>query len=412
MSSHAAALCLKCRGARNLCGKPFCPLLSYWKALREIELPEATELHGPSPPTVFVGRHGYPKVSFSLGVLVTGGEASLLENQEKWLGKPLSEILRMRLAVVRGETKVDIRHADIPEEWRLASISKDPVDIEMALARKPSLRVLLDVFSPPLGPAGPVQKIRVSGELKLTRPVEKMYYSLDVKASDAVMYLYESGIPVSHIQRMLSTGALGYAFQRKLVPTRWSITAVDSTISQRLIEKIKDFEPFTEFLFFQWKHEDNNFIGIIVPRGWSYEWIEAWFPHTMWNPSSRIEVEGDYEGYKGRTTYASLGGCYYAARLAAAEYMLREKRQGTAILIREIYEGFFSPIGVWFVRENIRQLFRTKPEKYSSLGEVLERLGKATRLPLQVWLEKSRLLRNLLRQESILNYFSMHARGG
>jgi hypothetical protein len=286
------------------------------------------------------------------------------------------------------------------------------VDIEMALARKPSFRVLLDVFSPPLGPAGPVQKIRVSGEPRLTRPVEKMYYSLDVKASDAVMYLYESGIPVSHIQRMLSTGALGYAFQRKLVPTRWSITAVDSTISQRLIEKIKDFEPFTEFLFFQWKHEDNNFIGIIVPRGWSYEWIEAWFPHTMWNPSSRIEVEGDYEGYKGRTTYASLGGCYYAARLAAAEYMLREKRQGTAILIREIYEGFFSPIGVWFVRENIRQLFRTKPEKYSSLGEVLERLGKATRLPLQVWLEKSRLLRNLLRQESILNYFSMHARGG
>jgi hypothetical protein len=92
--------------------------------------------------------------------------------------------------------------------------------------------------------------------------------------------------------------------------------------------------------------------------------------------------------------------------------MLREKRQGTAILIREIYEGFFSPIGVWFVRENIRQLFRTKPEKYSSLGEVLERLGKATRLPLQVWLEKSRLLRNLLRQESILNYFSTHARGG
>jgi hypothetical protein len=140
---------------------------------------------------------------------------------------------------------------------------------------------------------------------------------------------------------------------------------------------------------------------VIAPGAWSYEWIEAWFPHTTWNPGATVEVEGDWEGYWGRTTYASLGGCYYAARLATAEYMLREGFQGTAVLIREIYEGFFLPIGVWFVRESVRALFRSRPERYDSLGEVLERLGRSTRLPLGVWLEKSALLGRMLRQERL-----------
>jgi len=114
-----------------------------------------------------------------------------------------------------------------------------------------------------------------------------------------------------------------------------------------------------------------------------------------------VEVEGDWESYWGRTTYASLGGCYYAARLATAEYMLREGFQGAAVLIREIYEGFFLPIGVWFVRESARALFRSKPERYDGLREVLERLGRSTRLPLSVWLERSALLKRMLRQERL-----------
>ncbi|MEM4530944.1 MAG: hypothetical protein QXY39_03665, partial [Thermofilaceae archaeon] len=82
-------------------------------------------------------------------------------------------------------------------------------------------------------------------------------------------------------------------------------------------------------------------------------------------------------------------------------YMLREGFQGVAILIREIYEGFFLPIGVWFVRENVRALFRSKPERYDTLDDVLARLSRATRLPLSVWLNKSALLRSLIRQERL-----------
>ena len=81
--------------------------------------------------------------------------------------------------------------------------------------------------------------------------------------------------------------------------------------------------------------------------------------------------------------------------------MLRERRQGAAILIREIYEGFFLPIGVWFVRENLREMFRSKPEKYDSLKEVFERLSRATRLPIYTWLSTSTLLR-ILRSQSRL----------
>jgi hypothetical protein len=165
-----------------------------------------------------------------------------------------------------------------------------------------------------------------------------------------------------------------------------------------LIEDVKRLPIIDSYLFFERRVSRNTFIAVIAPYAWSYEWIEAWFPYTTWNPGAEVEVEGDWEDYRGRTTYASLGGCYYAARLATAEFMLRTRKQGMAILIREIYEGFFLPIGVWFVRENLRRMFESRPEKYDQLEDVLERISRSTRLPLSTWLNTSRLLRSLLRQ--------------
>jgi hypothetical protein len=384
-----------------LCGKRVCPVFSLWRAIESVRVPRAIELEEPSPPSVFVGRVGYPRVRVAPAVAAAGGEVGLYERPEEWLRMPLEEVLRMRLGLVRGVLQADVRKPGALEEVALLAMSSRPVEVEVRFARPPRPSVRLDLFAPPFGPAGEAERVRLLGNPAVPRPLERVYGDEGLRAEEAVLYLYESGVPVSQIQRAFSVGALGSGGLRRLVPTRWSITAVDEIISRHLLERVRRLERLDKYLFFERKYADNTFVAILAPGPWSYEWIEAWFPHTTWNPGLTVEVEGDWEGFRGRSTYASLGGCYYAARLATAEYLLRLGRQATAVLIREIYEGFFLPIGVWFVRENVRQLFAARPERYDSLEEVLERLGRATRLPLSTWVSASRLLRDMLRQERL-----------
>ena len=54
----------------------------------------------------------------------------------------------------------------------------------------------------------------------------------DASAAVALVELYSSGISLDHISRLLSLGLLGK--KRKLVPTRWSITASDDMIGKEL----------------------------------------------------------------------------------------------------------------------------------------------------------------------------------
>lgn len=399
--SSKASLCLLCRGARGLCGKRACPVLDLWRAIESVRAPRGSALEGSSPPSVFVGRIGYPRVRLAPAAPPVSGDTSLYDSPERWLELGLSAVLEMRLSLVRGVITANVEKPAGLEDLQLLAISSRPVDLEIRFARPPKPVAKLDAFAPPLGPAAPAESFELLEDPKPAQPLEKAYYDTDLGAEEAMVRLYESGVPVSAIQRALSVGALGRGKLRRLVPTRWSITAVDDAISLHLIERVKRLREVDRYLFFERRHAHNAFVAIIAPGSWSYEWIEAWFPHTTWNPGLTVEVESDWEGCRGRTTYASLGGCYYAARLAAAEYMLREGFQGTVILIREIYEGFFLPIGVWFVRESVRELFKSQPERYDTLGEALERLGRATRLPLSVWLSKSALLRSLLRQESL-----------
>ena len=55
--------CIDCRGVRSMCGINPCPLLSQVsKKLPTYEKSAFDEMTGPSPPSVFIGRYGYPDV--------------------------------------------------------------------------------------------------------------------------------------------------------------------------------------------------------------------------------------------------------------------------------------------------------------------------------------------------------------
>jgi len=69
-------------------------------------------INGSSPPSVFVGTYGYPKVGVGPMLPPIHGDTTLLDNPEQWIGKSLVEIVNFRLNLVRGIHKLSIESTE------------------------------------------------------------------------------------------------------------------------------------------------------------------------------------------------------------------------------------------------------------------------------------------------------------
>ena len=403
-------LCVACKGAKYLCGKTRCPLIVRLKYyFQTVPLIEGTDVDGASPPGVFVGRIGYPYVYAGPLVPPVHEDTSLYDSPESWFGKSIDEIVSFRSILIRGKHRVHVRKFEdagkIMERTRELALSARSIDVELALKKIPSRRFVLDAEVQPFGPSALIKDLNV-GSGRWDHQIEKAYDDTDLKAADAVLDLYEKGVLVSKIQRAFSVGAFGLQDNRRLVPTRWSITAVDSIVSKDMIEQIKTFPEINECRVYESRYLDNRFEVLMIPGAWSYEALEAWYPGTVWNPSDRhIVMFSDWEGFEGRTRYASIGCCYYAARLAVGELLQKERRQATVIVLREAHPGYIMPVGVWQVRENVRNALRQRPLKFNTLEEVLACVASRLQIPLETWISRSKLLQDALFQKRISEYF-------
>ncbi len=394
-----------------LCGRPNCPVLAKASASAKVKpLMEREAIQGSSPPSVFVGYAGYPYVRAGPMIPPFFGNTGILDTPELWLGKGLEEIVEYRYSLIRGTRRIRIGEAR--EGGRLVSSLQElamgdgPVDSEATLFGKPKGPVIFSEYSQPFGPSAPLKSFEIS-DLRVDRRIERAYYDRDLKAAEAILDLYRKGVPVTKIQRAFSVGMLGRPQARKLVPTRWSITAIDSLLSAQIVDRLKGFETIDKCRVHSLRTLHNLFLAILLPLRWSFEWIEAWFPGSAWNlGGSRPALMGDYEGYGGRKTYASVGGCYYSARLAVAEGLLKERRQAAALVMREIYPGYSMPIGVWLVREGVRRMMGSEPKEFESLEEALAYARSELTVPLRRWIEHSTTLRNAFLQEKLPKYLS------
>ncbi|UCH03198.1 MAG: hypothetical protein JSV20_00710 [Candidatus Bathyarchaeota archaeon] len=405
------SLCLACRGSRRLCGKTRCPaLLKLYSFIRVNNRIKRGSLVGTSPPGVFVGRIGYPYVYAGPLVPPIRGDTSLFDSPELWLGRTVEEIVGFRTNLIRGKFRVNVKKPyEAPrflESTLDIALSKNPVDTEVTFRKKPSGKLLLDGTLQPMGPSVLIDRLRV-GNSKTDLNIEKAYSDTDLKAGDAIFNLFSNRVPVSKIQRAFSIGAFGLKKKRRLVPTRWSITAVDSTISKKLIQnEVKEKNLINEYRVYEHSYLGNKFVILLTPSSWKYEWIEAWYPGTTWNPQSRsIAMGSDWEGYKGRTTYASIGGCYYAVRLAAAEFLARENHQAGVIAMREIHPSFITPLGVWLNRECIRAAFKHDEKRFNTIHEAMTYINSRFTIKSRDWIKTSVLLKDALYQEKISKYF-------
>jgi hypothetical protein len=101
----------------------------------------------------------------------------------------------------------------------------------------------------------------------------------------------------------------------------------------------------------------------------------------------------EFEKHSGRTKYAyNEGGGYYAGRFAVAEALARVKRQARALVIREIYDSYVVPVGVWEVRENVRKAMEKKPTKHRSLKEALTDINSRLTIPVQRYVRSSQIM--------------------
>jgi hypothetical protein len=328
---------------------------------------------------------------------------------ELWFGKSMDEIVGFRSMLVRGMHRVNVwrfqEAGRIMEQTRELALSLDSVDVELALMKPPHRRLVLDDDVQPFGPSAPVRDLHV-GNARWDQQIEKAFYDTDLKAVDAVKGLYSDSVMVTKIQRAFSVGAFGLEKNRRLVPTRWSITAVDDILSKNLREKVKTYPEINEYRVYESRYLDNIFEVLMLPQAWSYEAMEAWYPGTIWNPTGKnVMIYGDWEGHEGRTTYASIGGCYYAARLAVCELLEKERRQATTIVLREAHPGYIMPVGVWQVRENVRNAMRQAPSKFRTLDEALIHISRQFEIPLSRWIQTSKLLQDALYQKKLTEYF-------
>jgi hypothetical protein len=377
--------------------------------MKSVPLMASEDIAGVSPPTVFIGRIGYPNVFAGPLVPPVHEDTSLYDLPELWFGRSMDEIVGFRSMLVRGKHQVQVQKFNeagkIMEQTRELALAENSVDIELNLTKKPRGSLFLSDDVQPFGPSAPIRDLHV-GNARFEHRIEKAYYDTDLRAVPAVLELYDRGVMVTKIQRAFSVGAFGIEKNRRLVPTRWSITAVDDMLSKNLAEQVKTFPEINEYRVYESQYLDNIFEILMIPDMWRYESMEAWYPGTVWNPNGkRTAIFSDREGNNGRTTYAQIGGCYYSARLAVCEQLVKERRQATVVVLREARPGYIMPVGVWQVRENVRNAMRQPPFIFKTLRESLQFIGSRFEIPLRRWILQSELLKNALFQKKITDFF-------
>ena len=354
-------------------------------------------LDGSSPPSVFVGSYGYPKVSVGPMVPPMHGDTTLLDSPELWVGKSLEEIVNFRLSLIRGIKNIPINEPNgrYIENLHEVAMSSRPIDSELQFYKNPKPVASIDGESAPFGPVGEVASAKFSSTSS-DKSIQRAYYDHDLKAQDAVVSLYNRGIEISKIQKCFSVGMFGK--KRKLVPTKWSITATDSIIAESLVSEILEFDLIDSCRVFSHDHLGNLFSVVLFPHRWLFENQEAW--HT----GNGIGFGSDIEDAKGIDHPPVTAGAFFAAKLGVAEYLLEKKCQASALVLREIRPEYAVPVGVWQIREAIRSAMKNEPYIAENFDDGITFAAKRMSVSKSEWLSKGNML-NMLKQKSISDFF-------
>ncbi|MBI2135225.1 hypothetical protein HYU09_04485 [Candidatus Woesearchaeota archaeon] len=387
------------------CGNPNCAICA--KAYSHIRIKKRIVREDFSTDAVapFVGRYGYPNIN--IGILAPPDEQEdswLYDAPKFWAANnfQIPRVVDFRSSLINSRDKIDIKKRskflELNQEVSMASM---PTDIDINLKNKPRFRVNYDNFMAPTGPYAELKNAKLTENPKIHTKVQKVHYDTDLKANEALVYLYENKFDENFLSRILSVGTLGIGKNRKLVPTRWSITATDDTLGKHLINKIKKHNQINYSAFFG-SYLGNNYLILCFPEVWGYELFET----TVANPQHYMT---DHEFYDSRKDYAdNTAGGYYTVRLAILERLNELRKQGSCLALRFITGDYTLPLGVWVTREAARNAMSSRPIEFSSKELMLEYARKLIKRKFNcdadVYLKQSNILRNIRSQSKLMQY--------
>jgi hypothetical protein len=173
------------------------------------------------------------------------------------------------LSLVRGVSDINVhatsgRYIESLQELAMASKSAES---EALFEKKPVADIEQEKDlgeSAPFGPVAPLKSFKTAS-LSIDKRLENVYYDKDLRAAEAIVDLFQQEVEVSRIHRVLSVGMLGLQKNRRLVPTRWSISATDDIISVSLIKNIVSYAQIDLFEVYKHSHLGNYYSIILIP---------------------------------------------------------------------------------------------------------------------------------------------------
>lgn len=390
----------------NQC-KSSCPVL---QKLKEFSPKIKTEFSGSSPPEIFVGRFNYPQVNVGILSPAEFGDTSDKSMVEKWFEKKMSihQIFAARSSMIYSRFKSPIKFKTKDRNFQAmqeVAMAAKSADMEFKLERKPIMKLKIDQIMPMIGNPAILKSAKFQSNVKIEKKVDYLVNDTDVKTSSAMQELHKSKISISNIIKILSAGLLGKKRDRKLVPTRWAITATDNNISEILLKDIKHYSTINDFKLFHGEYLDNHYEILMIPQQFSYEVIEAKIPGSIWNPRQKIDFMKDYESYFGRKEYAfEVAGGYYAPRLAITEYLHKIQRQASIFIMREVRPGYNLPCGVGILREITRNALKSKPESFDNLNSALAAAQSRMKIQVTEFTKQSNLIKEIKRQQKLTSF--------
>lgn len=381
----------------KICGEENCKKHSFLLPKNKIK-----EFSGSSPPEIFVGKWNYPNVYTGILSPQEYGNTELLSSAELWHEKklPIPTILNLRNKLIYARTRSDIKNPST----RFLNVMKEVAMTHKSISAEYKLKKPItrhdeqDSRVPLISHAAQLDQVRLQENPLIKPKIDYLVNDTEVKSILAIKELDKSGIPTSNIVKILSAGLLGLKANRKLVPTRWSITAVDDTLGKEKLKRIKFFQEIQEIEVFSSEYLGNNYNFLLLPDKFSFEVIEISLKsNSIWQ---------DYESFLGRKRYAdSVTGAYYANRLALTEYLEKIKRQCSCIVFREVRPEYYAPLGVGILRQISRGAFSQIPRKFNTIQEALNDIQSRLKIPVSNWTDRSIVLKNYGKQQKLSNFF-------
>jgi len=363
-----------------------------------------------SPPQVFIGSKLYPRAN--IGVLSPSepiDRVQLLYAPNKWteLGLSIKEILGLRNQLINSRFQVSSMKENTMflDRAREVGMAYKPTDLEIHLKKIPKYQRENDKIIVPISLTAPLKTFKLTENPKIHTKVDKVVDDIDLKAKDALMYLYKNDFNEHFLQQLLSIGVLGLKKNRRLVPTRFSITATDDTIGMELLKEIRDYPAIEDYRLFYDEYLGNHYFILLLPTLFGYELFEYGTRY------GKITGEWtDFEDYFGRKNYASSSvGGYYSVRLSVLEYLKKIKRQASVFIIRYETEKYWANLGVWCTRNCARRAMNNKYISFYSRENALDFMKnfifnrmKQDTSPI---MKKSKLLNQVREQKALKEFF-------